>query len=316
VVGAGVLLGLSIRNNRRAEQAEREHPPIGHFIWVDGVRLHYVDRGHGDVVLLCHGNGSLIEDFLISGVVDRLASRYRVIAIDRPGFGYSTRPGRMWTPGDYGRLLAHALSALEADKVIVVGHSWGAFVAVALALGAPGLVRGLVLESGYFFPTPRRDTLLFGLPAIPILGDLMRHTVSPIISELMLPYLIKKIFAPAPVPSRFHRSFPKALAVRPSQLRAAAEDSALMLLAASQLQSRYRDLHLPVAIIAGKNDQIVDTQRQSVRLHAKIPGSMLRCVDGVGHMLHHVRPDQLVEAVDLVANTPNAGRSHGREVPD
>lgn len=82
----------------RARAAELQHPPAGEFLEIDGVRLHYVERGAGPALALLHGNGAMIEDFAISGILDRLAQRYRVIAIDRPGFGRTTRPRpRIWT---------------------------------------------------------------------------------------------------------------------------------------------------------------------------------------------------------------------------
>ena len=65
---------------------------------MDGVRVHYIARGKGRPVVLIHGNGTMAEDFVISGLVDQLATRYRVIAIDRPGFGHTDRPRwRVWT---------------------------------------------------------------------------------------------------------------------------------------------------------------------------------------------------------------------------
>src|SRR3954468_21903284 len=101
-IGAGVLVaaGVSALLNRwLAQKAERQNPPLGRFITVDGARLHYVDRGTGTPVVLLHGNGSMIEDFQSSGLIDLAAKNYRVIAIDRPGFGHSNRPRiTVWTP--------------------------------------------------------------------------------------------------------------------------------------------------------------------------------------------------------------------------
>jgi len=86
-------------NRWLAQKAERQNPPLGRFITVDGVRLHYVDRGTGTALVLLHGNGSMIEDFDSSGLIDLAAKNYRVIAIDRPGFGHSNRPrSTVWTP--------------------------------------------------------------------------------------------------------------------------------------------------------------------------------------------------------------------------
>ena len=173
----------------------------------------------------------------------------------------------------------------------MLGHSWGTMVAVSLALQAPTLVRSLVLLSGYYFPTARMDVVLSSPDAIPGIGDALRHTISPPLSRLMLPAGIRAMFAPAPVPERFDRLFPKELMVRPIQLRASAEDAALMTPSVMELQEHYRELKLPVVILTGGGDQIADVDRQSRRLHEEIPQSELTVLPGLGHMVHHLAPD-------------------------
>lgn len=92
-VGAAASLGLAaFANWRLAISAEKENPSRGHFIEIGGVHLHVVERGHGEPLVLLHGNGSMVEDFISSGLVDMAASRYRVIAIDRPGHGHTRVP--------------------------------------------------------------------------------------------------------------------------------------------------------------------------------------------------------------------------------
>lgn len=99
MVAAAALLGLStLVNQSIARQAEHDHAPHGSFITVDGVRLHFIDTGGSDPVLvLLHGNGAMIDDMEISGLVRDASKSYRVIVFDRPGFGYSERPSdRIW----------------------------------------------------------------------------------------------------------------------------------------------------------------------------------------------------------------------------
>ncbi len=103
--------------------------------------------------------------------------------------------------------------------------------------------------------------------------SLMRYTVSPLLGRLLLPRIIRRLFEPAPVPERFDRLFPKEMMLRPSQLRAAAADTALMIPAATELQARYRELKLPIVIVTGADDKIADVGRQSRHLHAEIPQS-------------------------------------------
>ncbi len=309
LLGAAALGTSALYVRKMTRDAERRYPPVGRFLTVDGVRLHYLERGQGEPLVLIHGNGSLIQDFMVSGLVDRLAERYRVIVFDRPGFGYSSRPRRVWTPRAQARLLYRALQWLGVEKAHVLGHSWGTLVAVSLAVENPSFVESLVLEGGYYYPTARADVMLFSPPAIPGIGDLMQHTVSPPIASLLLPKMIDKIFAPAPVPDRFHRLFPKELILRPLHLRAASEDTALMIPAAADMQRHYHELVAPVVIVAGADDQIVEMRRHSERLHHELPGSELVVLPRVGHMAHHTAPDLVIEAVDRAAHRAARSRS-------
>ena len=183
----------------------------------------------------------------------------------------------------------------------MVGHSWGTLVALALALDHPRSVAGLVLASGYYFPTARADAALLSPPSIPLLGDAISYTVAPLIGEIMGPPMIKKMFAPQPVSPRFEREFPLALALRPSQIKAFSEDTSHMIAAAGQLSPRYATLRCPTVIMGGDADRIVDIGRQAKRLHGAIPGSRLDVLPGAGHMIHHLDPGRMVRAIDLIA---------------
>ncbi len=298
IVAAAALAVTALLVRRNARQAERQTPPVGRFADVDGVRLHYLERGEGPAVVLLHGNGVTSQDFVASGVLDGLAGRYRVVAFDRPGFGYSDRPrGRSWSAAAQAELFRQAFGLLGIERPIVVGHSWGTLVALALALNHPEDLRGLVLLSGYYFPTVRPDIPLMAAPAVPVLGDVLRHTVSPLLGRLIGPRLVKKMFEPCPVPPEFHAHVPLGLMLRPSQIRASAADAGLMIPAVESLQYRYGDLRLPVTIVTGAEDKVVDPQ-QSERLHGEIRRSELRIIPGLGHMPHYSAPEQVVAAVD------------------
>src|SRR4051794_90409 len=315
LVGTAAALGAAaLYTAKMTRDAERETPPIGRFLEADGVRLHYIEQGQGEPLVLIHGNGTLIQDFTINGLVDRLSERYRVIVIERPGYGYSTRPRRVWTPRAHATLFEHASHQLGVEHAIVLGHSWGTMVAVALALQSPTLVRSLVLLSGYYFPTARMDVVLSSPNAIPGIGDALRHTLSPPLARLMLPAGIRAMFAPASVPEHFDRLFPKDLMVRPIQLQASAEDAALMTPSAMELQEHYRELKLPVVILTGGDDQIADVGRQSKRLHQELPQSEFIVLPGLGHMVHHLAPDQVIKAIDRAAHLAHvASPAHQRQ---
>lgn len=298
-LGALALGGLAVANALAARTAERRYPPEGRFLTVDGVRLHYMEAGEGPPVVLLHGNVSALGDSLASGLFQRLSRSHRVIAFDRPGMGHSDRPrGRDWTPEDQADLLALALAELNIENAVVVGHSYATLVALALALDHPRTVKALVLIAGYYFPTKRVDAALVAPVATPVLGDLLRHTLSPPFSKAMMPALLKTMFSPRPVPEHLTESFPAALTTRPGQLRANAQDGVTMVPAADRLQRRYAGVTVPVAIFAGHGDRVVEQEEQSGRLRHVLPGSTLHWVPDSGHMVHYADPDRVVRRID------------------
>lgn len=305
-ITVAVLAVSAFVNYRLAKKAERDNPPAGRFVEIDGVRVHYVERGAGEPLILLHGNGSMIQDFETSGLIDLASRNYRVITIDRPGYGHSDRPrSTIWTPEAQADLIHTVLARIGVERATVLGHSWGCSVAVALALQHPGFVRGLVLASGYYYPTVRVDVVAMSGPAVPIFGDIVRYAISPILGRLIWPALLKKVFGPDRVPEKFS-GFPKAMALRPSQIRASAAEAALMIPAAFRERGSYADLKMPVAIIAGTEDRLIDPEAQSARLHREIAHSSFHRVPGTGHMVHQTATAAVMAAISKAA--PSAAR--------
>lgn len=298
----GALAAAALANYLIARRSERRHPPAGRFVEIDGAQLHYIERGAGPPVVLLHGNGATVEDFAISGMLDLVARNHRVIALDRPGFGHSERPrSTIWTPQAQARLIHKALRCLGVDRPVLVGHSWGTLVALAFALDYPADTAALVLLSGYYVPRARLDAALAIWPAIPLLGDVLRYTIAPLAAWLLCPIFVRKLFAPSPVSAAFQERFPTGLALRPSQIRASAADTALMYPGAVPLQ-RLGRLTMPVIIVAGSDDRLISTETQSGRLHRRVPGSDLQRIEGVGHMVHHDAPEQVAAAIEQAAS--------------
>jgi len=296
---------------------------VGRFITVDGTRLHYVAAGKGTQVVLLHGNGSMIGDFLSSGIVERLSKSHRVIVFDRPGFGHSERPpGREWGPFEQAQLLSRALVLLGIEQPVVVGHSWGTLVALAMGLEGLQNVAGLVLLSGYYYPVPLPQTST-QKPAFRIGDHPFRHAFEPIFSRWMAAAAVRRVFAPCAVPVRFQNAYSIPHALRPSQVRAVKEEATMLAESARMLSQRYREISIPVHLIAGSEDGIVSTPLHSTRLHQELPASMYLELPGVGHMVHHAAPDHVVKAIEAVGErslgtwaarmAASAGKSKPRE---
>lgn len=283
------------------QKSEVVRKPPGQFVTVGTLPVHCIVRGRGRPVVLVHGNGTMAEDFAICGLIDRLATRYRVIALDRPGFGYTGRPRhRVWTATAQAALLQRVLEQLSVERPLVVGHSWGTIVALALAAEGRCALRGLVLLSGSYFPGHRGDAALIAPLAVPGLGDAARALVPAKVGAALVEQSFRQVFWPQPVPPRFRARFRVEIAAAATQARAVSEDAASMNAAVSGLQHRYAGLTLPVSILAGDADAIVKSSEHSVRLHTTIPGSTLRLLPGIGHMTHYAARLKVERAIDAV----------------
>lgn len=299
---------LAVPASSRAPKRPRPEPapkPPGRFVEINGLRVHYIVRGRGRPVVLIHGNGTMAEDFLVCGLIQRLAERYRVIAIDRPGFGHTGRPrARVWTAAEQAELIHKVLAALNVERPLVIGHSWGTLVALALAAGGWRELRGLVLLSGYFYPGRRADVTMSKFLAVPGFGDAVRDMTRPAINRLLIAQSFRHVFRPQRVPARFEAGFPAEIAMGRTQLRASAEDASTMNAAAARLESTYPGLRLPVAILSGDADVLVDVDEQSRRLHGEIPGSTLKVLPGQGHMIHYSGRRSIEQAIDRLMQSP------------
>lgn len=296
----------------RAKQRETEqaHPAQGKLIEIDGLRLHYLERGQGSPLVLLHGNGLHGNDFALSGLLDAAAESHRVIAFDRPGFGHSERPGATrWTPEAQARLIHQALRALGVERPVIVGHGWGSLVALALALDYPRYVRAIALVSGRYYPSLRLDAQLASAPALPLLGRLLRKTVAPLLGRLLWPALARRLFSPVPVPARFS-SFPAWMALRPAQLGASAAESGMLMPAAARLSQRYGELRLPITVLAGCEDRVASARANALRFHKEVPHSDLQLEPGCGHMLHYAHPAAIMAAVARLEVGARAGDAY------
>ena len=130
----------------------RRDPPLPRVRWgtnryldVDGDRIHVIERGsEGARLLLLHGYASNAQAW--RAVMDRLAGRFQMVAVDFPGFGWSTRyPSHPLTGDGYAELLVRILDALGWERPHVVGQSWGGGLAQRLAAAHPDRVDRLVL---------------------------------------------------------------------------------------------------------------------------------------------------------------------------
>lgn len=268
-----------------ARKVEAALPPIGSFVDLPSARLHVVDRGQGPPVLLIHGIAGNLRHYTY-GVADRLAAHHRVIAVDRPGCGYST-----WSPGAQVSLQAQAdtmaalLDKLKIDRAVIVGHSLGGAVALSLAQRHPQRVAALALVAP-LTRLPGEVSPVF--KALAITQSWLRRAVAWTLaapatiarSEAML----KIVFGPEAVPKDFATRGGGLLALRPSHFYAASTDLNAIPASMQAIESAYADMHVPVHVLYGRGDLILSHRANGIELVDRLLGTQLTLVEG-GHML-------------------------------
>lgn len=279
--------------------AEAAYPPIGAFVEAAGERVHYWQRGDGPPVVLLHGASGNLRDWTFD-VAPRLAARHRVTAFDRPGFGYSTRRSAgADDPAVQARILAAAARALDIERPVVVGHSYGGAVAMGWALDEnPGAVVTLGGVSQPYASALGEVSRAIGLNelATSIYQRYMRANFD----EGAVAAFLARVFEPQPVPEGYAAHIGAALSLRDTTMEANAADLAALHGALEEMAPRYPALRLPLVALHGTADDTV-VPRQSKRLVEAVPGARLVLLDGVGHMPHHARPDALETALAEVA---------------
>lgn len=273
----------------------------GRLLRVAGRCAHVLEVGRGPPVLLLHGLGGLAQEILAP--LEPLADRFRLVALDRPGYGHTDAlPAHAMAPHRQARWLVAALDRLGLDRPLVVAHSLGAATALCLALDHPGRVAGLVLIGPFVRPTRPAAAPLLRLAVAPVVGPPLRTHVLPRLAALIAGPRLAQIFAPDPVPAAF-RDFPAALAAQPSAVQAMADELRGFNESMMPRALRLRRLGLPTVVVAGAGDRVAPPERHARWLVRRLPRARLVLLRKVGHMPHHVRPDAVARAIAAVAKT-------------
>lgn len=304
---AAVVAGLVIFSAWTASRVEKALPPRGKFIEVPGARIHYWEKGTGPAIVMIHGLGGQSGNFSF-GVVEKLMDEFRVIVIDRPGAGYSTRDSDASAKlNGQAKFVADFIKALSLWKPLLVGHSLGGAIALAVAVEFPDAINGLALVAPLTRVPPQVPEMFRSLD---IKSNALRWVVAWTLAVpmgiLRGPGIVKRIFAPEAVPNDFATRGGGLLGLRPWNSYNVSTDLVAADADLPGLVERYPTIRVPVGILYGTNDQVLDYRMHGESMKNKAPGLQLKLVEG-GHMLPVTRPEWTAE---FIREQARAGQAH------
>ncbi|MGZ9115098.1 MAG: alpha/beta fold hydrolase, partial [Brevundimonas sp.] len=262
---------------------------------VDGIKLAYSQVGTGPSVVYIHGAMTTLEEGLI-GLADTLSPSFEITAFDRPGHGESGRDAGTGSAWRQAALIQAACTELQLDRPVIIGHSFGCAVAMAMALANPESVSGVVLVAPIAFPELRLEIMMFGARAVPISGDWASLMFGPS-DAVMMPALRHGMFLPQMMTPAFRDSFPFDLASGREKFQADGQDALAMIRSLTRSASKYASCQVPVHIVQGDQDLVVNQMLHARPLAAILPRGRFTNMPGLGHMAHHFAPWVVAEAV-------------------
>jgi pimeloyl-ACP methyl ester carboxylesterase len=284
-----------------------EPKPTGSFIQLGKLRIHYIEHpGTGTPVVLIHGLPGTAEDW---EDVTPLLAGHRTIAIDRPGFGYST--GGYVPFGRQLEVIHELLGKLHVTRPVLVGHSYGGTISLGFAERYPSDVRGLVLvdaaaagqKVGVF--TDAQAHLVKFLQ-LPVVRQISNATFGQLLITVSVNQADAEAFHPLPVVAA-HRRRLLEINMTHGNLEAWSGEILASTDVIAQIDEGLSRIETPTVVIQGEDDELVNPSHGR-KLAATLPHARLVMVYG-GHMQPYDHPAIIAAAVRSL--TPPRARPEG-----
>jgi pimeloyl-ACP methyl ester carboxylesterase len=310
--GVAALVVLALITQAGVFALQRVYPQQGNTIDVAGARLNVVDLGPRDAkgppVVMIHGASSNLESMRPLGGL--LAQHHRVILIDRPGHGWSTRDDlKNSTPAMQAKMIDEALEKLGVSGAMVVVHSLAGALGALLALDYPRRVAGLVMIAPVAYPWPGGVGWYNRVVTTPVIGALLAYTITLPLGLVLSTPVARSVFAPQVMPTGFVKNSATLLLLRPREFIANAWDLVTLKAAVTEQAPRYGNIKMPVVVITSDTDTTVSPGIHSRRFAATVPDAKLIVLPGVGHMVQYAAPDVVVREIETMIAAKGAAKA-------
>jgi len=301
-VAALVLLALITQAGVLVLQ--RNYPQQGKSVEVSGATLNVIDLGPRDAsgppIVLIHGASSNLRT-MQQPLGDRLVGRHRVILIDRPGHGWSTRAREAdSTPAIHSKMIDEALEKLGVGPAIFVVHSWAGALGARMALDYPARVAGLVMLAPVLYPWTGGVGWYNDVVMTPVIGPLLAYTITLPLGTFLTGPGARTAFLPQIMPEHFVSDTATPLLLRPREFLANARDLVTLKAAVVEQAPRYGDIKMPVVVISGDADTTVSAAIHSRPFAAAVPHTKLIVLPGVGHIVQNAAPELVISEIDAM----------------
>jgi pimeloyl-ACP methyl ester carboxylesterase len=302
--GMAALAVLALITQAGVFALQRIYPQQGRTIDVAGARLNVVDLGPRDAagppIVMTHGASANLES-VRQPVGDLLAKNHRVILIDRPGHGWSSRDNlENSLPATQAKMIDEALEKLGVSGAILVVHSFAGALGALMALDYPRRVAGLVMLAPATHPWPGKDGWLNTIATAPVIGPLLANTVTLPLGLMVAESAARKVFLPQTMPSGFVGKTATLLLVRPREFLANAWDMVTLKAALAEQAPRYGNINMPVTVITGDTDGVASPKIHSFPFAAAVPGARLIVLPGVGHVVQDAAPELVIREIEAM----------------
>src|ERR1700716_939301 len=304
IVVVAALAVLALITQAGVLALQRAYPAKGKTIEVAGAKLNVVDIGPRDAVgppiVMIHGASSNLE-VMRQPLGDMLAKNHRVILIDRPGHGWSTRT-RLddSTPAIQARMIDEALEKLGVGRVILVVHSWSGALGARMALDYPRRVAGLVMLAPVAYPGPGGVGWYNKAVITPVIGPLLAYTITLPLGYFLAEPGARGVFLPQLMPDGFVSDTAMQLLLRPREFLANARDLVTLKAAVAEQAPRYADIRVPTVVISGDIDKTVSTNIHSRPFAKAVPDAKLIVLPDIGHMVQNAAPELVISEIEAM----------------
>ena len=297
-----VIVLSAIFTRLTSRKIKRSIPKFGKTTVLQDAEIHWYESGQGEPIIMLHGLAGNLRNFTYA-LVGKLDQEYRVIAIDRAGCGWSTRSkSECATLQEQARIISEFIDKEQIKRPLIVGHSLGGAIALALALEYKNKISGLALICPATQVIDKIPDMFKSLNiSSPLIRFFVAHTFSSLIGILTRKETFKVAFAPEMICDDFSIKGGGDFALSSEAFIRTSEDLIFAQSSAPSLVGREKELEVYTEVLFGEDDEILDAKLHGEKF-SQLSGSKLTMLPGKGHMLPLTIPDQCADFIRGVIN--------------